>query len=189
MPIPLIVPATPEPQTLDEILDWHSSIVGALVEQRASILKAILQSSGVAPRFVGMTEGEIEARYDADRRELDRLTVLNLVASAEGTVKLDFNRRVQGRLKDSLAIAYRKWNKTLSARKQRRPDFDRGGILDVLRDANVMENHIIREYRECLEARHWVAHGRYWCKPVGVDQLVPDVVFDRADAIIRALPA
>ena len=59
MPIPLIDRETAEPQTLDEIRDWHHGIVDALVEQRASIQHAIRQSSAVAPRFVGMTEGEV----------------------------------------------------------------------------------------------------------------------------------
>ena len=86
MPIPLIDRETAEPQTLDEIRAWHRGIVDALVEQRASIQDAIRQSLVVTPRFVGMTEGEVDAYYDVNRRELDRLTVLNLVASAEGTL-------------------------------------------------------------------------------------------------------
>ncbi len=188
MPIPLIDRVTAEPQTLDEIRDWHRGIVDALVEQRASIQNAIRQSSAVPPRFVGMTEGEVDARYDADRRELDRLTMLNLVASAEGTLKVDYFRRVDKKLKDALSIAYRKWHKTLSKRKQRRPEFDDGGILDELKKAKVMNNNIIGQYRECLRARHWVGHGRYWSKPVEVDRLDPDDVYDRADALLRAMP-
>ncbi|HVB97558.1 MAG TPA: hypothetical protein VNG11_07475 [Chloroflexota bacterium] len=189
MPIPLIVRRTAEPQTLDEIRDWHGGIVDALVEQRASIHYAIRQSAAVAPRFVGMTEGEVDAHYDADRRELDRLTVLNLVASAEGTLKVDYFHRVAKRLKDSLSLAYQKWHKTLSANKQLRPDFDDGGILDVLKETKVMDNNIIGRYRECLRARHWLGHGRYWSKPVEVDRLDPDDVYDRADALLRAMPA
>jgi len=189
MPIPLIDRETAEPQTLDEIRDWHHGIVDALVEQRASIQHAIRQSSAVAPRFVGMTEGEVDAHYDADRRELDRLTVLNLVASAEGTLKVDYFRRVAEKLKDSLSVAYRKWHRTLSTKKQLRPDFDDGGILDVLKKTQVMDNNIIGRYRECLRTRHWVGHGRYWSKPVEVDRLDPDDVYDRADALLRAMPA
>ena len=74
-----------------------------------------------------MTEGDVDAHYDAQRRELDRLTILNLVASAEGTVKVDYFRRVDEKLKDALSLAYRQWHKTLSAKKQLRPDFDDGG--------------------------------------------------------------
>jgi hypothetical protein len=180
---------TSEPQTLDEIRDWHRDIVDALVERRASIQHAIRQSLQVASRFVGMTEGEVDALYDANRRELDRLTVLNLVASAEGTLKLDYSRRVSKKLKDPLSLAYRRWHKTLSKKKKKRPDFDERGILDVLKKTKLIDNHIIARYRECLPARHWVGHGRYWDKPVAVDQLYPDDVYDRANVLLRAMPA
>ena len=165
------------------------AIVDALVEQRTSIQHAIRHGSAVAPRFVGMTEGEVDAHYDADRRELDRLTVLNLVASAEGTLKVDYFRRVAERRKDTLSSRLSEMAQDALPKKQLRPDFDEGGILEVLKETKVMDNNIIGRYRECLRARHWVGHGRYWSKPVEVDQLDPDEVYDRADAMIRAMPA
>lgn len=188
MPVPSADQPSAEPQTLDEILDWHRGVVDALAEQRASVQKAIRTSLPVAPRFVGMTEGDVDGHYDAQRRELDRLTVANLVASAEATIKIDYFRRVGEKLKDKLSAAYRNWHKTLSTKKRRRPDFDEGGILDVLKDVGVMDNHIIGRYRECLRVRHWVGHGRYWAKPAEVDQLDPDEVYDRAEALLRAMP-
>jgi hypothetical protein len=68
-------------------------------------------------------------------------------------------------------------------------DFDDGGILDVLKQSNVMDNNIVGRYRECLRVRHRVGHGRYWAKPVEVDQIDPDGAYTRADAIIRAIPS
>ena len=91
--------------------------------------------------------------------------------------------------KDVLSKAYRKWHKTLSAKKQLRPDFDVGGILEVLKETKMMDNNIIGRFRECLRARHWVGHGRYWSKPAEVDALDPDEVYDRADAVLQAMPA
>lgn len=103
-----------------------------------------------------MTEGEVDAHYDAQRRELDRLTVLNLVASAEAAVTDDFFSRVEHNLKDPLALVYRAWHKTLSARKKRRPDFGGAGILTKLKDANVVDTHLVGQYAECQRARHWL---------------------------------
>lgn len=188
MPIPRINHESAEPQTLDEIRDWHRGIVEAVIDQNASVQHAIREGSAVAPRFVGMTKGDVDAFYDAQRRDLDRLTMLNLVASAEATIKVDYFRRVEDKLKDSLAVAYRTWHKTLSANKQLRPDFDDGGILDVLKQTGVIDNNIIGQFRECLRVRHWVGHGRYWAKPVEVDRLDPEDVYLRADALLRALP-
>ena len=135
-----------------------------------------------------MTESEVDAYFDGQRRELDRLTVLNLVASAEATIKIDYFRRVRGKLKDPLARAYRKWHKTLSGAKQLRPDFDVGGILDVLREGHLPDNTSLGRFRECLRLRHWVGHGRYWDKPVKIDTLDPDEVYDRARALLAIMP-
>jgi hypothetical protein len=184
----MYVPTIPEPQTLDEIMDWHRGIVDALTDQRASVLQAIRQGSA-APRFAVMTEDEVDAHFDFQRRELDRLTMLSLVASVEATIRVDYFRRVKGRkLKDDLSRAYRRWHRDLSKRKKKRPDFDEGGILDVLKKAKVMDNNMIGQYRECLQVRHWVGHGRYWAKPVEVDRLDPVDVYNRGGALMRALP-
>ncbi|HEX4125049.1 MAG TPA: hypothetical protein VHY37_10025 [Tepidisphaeraceae bacterium] len=189
MPVPAFEHEAAERQTLDEIRDWHRGVVEASTDQNASVLHAFREGSAVSPRFVGMTEGDLDAYYDAQMRELDRLTVLNLVACAEAEIKIDYFRRIDRKLKDPLSRAYRKWHKTLSAKKQLRPDFDDGGIIDVLKKAQVMDNNIVGQYRECLRARHWVGHGRYWAKPVEVDRIDPDEAYARADAIIRAIPA
>jgi len=188
MPKRFSVPATAEQQTLDEILHWHGGIVEALLEQRGRVLNAIRVGSAVSSRFVDRTESEVEVHFDAQRRELDRLTVLNLVASAEATITVDYFRCVKGKLKNPLAIAYRIWHKGLSKKKKQRPDFDENGILEVLKATGVMDNNLIGQYRECLRARHWVGHGRRWARPLEVDRLDPEDVYDRADALLRALP-
>lgn len=179
---------TSEPQTLDEIREWYRDMVVALIEWRASLQNAIRQSLPVASRFVGMTEDDIDNRYKARRRGLDRLTLLNLVASAEGSLKLDYFRRVKKKLKDPLSRAYRKWHKGLSLKKKQRPDFDEPGILDELKKTKLIDNQLIGRFRECLQARHWVGHGRYWDKPTAVDMLDPDDAYERADALLNAMP-
>jgi hypothetical protein len=188
MPLPL--PATTaELQTLDDIRDWYRGIVEAIGDQRASVQRAIGQGAVVASRFVGMTVEDVDAHCDDQQRELERLTVLNLVASAEASIMVDYFRRVRKKKReDLLSQAYQAWNRSLSAMKRRRPDFDEGGILDVLKRTKVMDNHIVGRYRECLRARHWLGHGRYWDKPVEVDLLDPDAVYDRADALLKAMP-
>lgn len=188
MPLPSIDDRTGERQTLDEIRDWHRGMVESILNHRASVQQAIRSASPVAPRFVSMTEDDVEDYFDAQRLELDRLTVLNFVASAEATIRVDYFRRVGEKLKDPLARAYQAWHRTLSATKQLRPDFDEDGILDVLKETKVMNNNIIGQYRECLRPRHWMGHGRYWAKPVEVDRFDPDEVYARATALLQAIP-
>jgi len=190
MPLPLS-PTTAEQQTLDEIRDWHDSLVEALLDRRAAVQHAILTGATVAPRFVGMTEADVESHYDADREELDRLTILNLVASAEASIMDDYIRRIRGRLKDPLARAYQVSHKGLSSRDQLRPPFDGRprSVLWTLDETKLVNNHVIREYRECRPARHWFGHGRNWDKPTAVDRFDPEDVFVRAIALLTAMPA
>lgn len=188
MPLPPIDPNIGERQTLDEIRDWYRGMYESLVDQRTAVLHAVQNGTPVAARFVGLNQAELDAYFDAQRQELDRLTMLNLVASAEASIKDDFVHRVRKQLKDSLSRAYQKWYKELPAAKKQRPDFDQGGILEVLKAAQVMDNHIIGAYRECLRPRHWVGHGRNWDTPVEIDQLDPDDVYDRCTALLKAIP-
>jgi hypothetical protein len=188
VPLPPIDPDIGERQTLDEIRDWYRGMVEALVDQRAAVLQAVQNGTPVAPRFIGLNQAGLEAYFDAQRQELDRLTMLNLVASAEASIKDDYFHRVRRQLKDQLSRAYQQWYDDLAAGKKHRPDFDEGGILEVLKGAHVMNNHIVGEYRECLRPRHWVGHGRNWNTPVGIDRLDPDDVYDRCNALLAAIP-
>jgi hypothetical protein len=188
MPLPSHDDRSGERQSLDLIIDWHRGIVKSLVLHRITIQHAIRTGGSVGARFVSMTDDEALEYFDAQRRELNLLTVLNLVASTEASIRIDYFRRVRGRFKDTLALAYRAWHKELSASKQLRPDFDEGGILEVLKGCNVMDNNIVGQYRECLRPRHWVGHGRYWARPVEADRFDPDDVYARASALLEAMP-
>jgi hypothetical protein len=187
MPIPRLDDPTSEPQTLAEILDWRASVAQALLDQRASLVASIRRGEPIASPFFGMTESELNSRYHMLRREIDRLATLSLVASAEATIRLDFYRRIKDRSRDPLSLAYRDWFATLSPRKQLRPDFDEGGILDIVKATRVVDNHLVGRFRECPRARNWIGHGRFWAKPAEIDRLDPIDVHVRADTLINAL--
>ncbi len=191
MPLPRLGHPTAAPQTLADIRAWHLGVLNALDDQRTAAVAAVQAGVPPAEHFVGMTEDEAEAYHRFQTQELDRLTVLNLVASAEAEVKVFFFRRMNrraGKWKDTLSKFLRSWWVGLSARKQSQPNFDEDGILDRLKEAGVLPGHVLREFRECLKYRHWVAHGRWSVRPPSVDQLDPDDVFERATALIQALP-
>jgi len=188
MPLPPLESDTAERQTLDEIRDWYRGILDALIEQRANVQHAMTTGASLKPQFFGWTYTELDEYYDAQRRELDRLTAMNLVASMEATIRVDYARRVAEKLTDKLSLCYRAWHATLSEGKQALPDFDEAGILERLKEAHVMDNNIVGRYRECLRPRHWVGHGRYWAKHADVDRLVPDIVHARCAELMNALP-
>jgi|SRR6185437_5738944 len=177
-----------ERQTLDWIVAWHSSMADALIDRRASVQLAIETGTPVAPRFTGMTPAEVDDHYDEQRRELDRLTMLNLVASAEASITDDYFRRIELKLKDRLSRDYRAWYKGLSNKKKDQPPFDEAGILNQLKRSMVVDNNVVGQFRQCLRVRHWVGHGRRWSKPLEVENFDPDDVYDRANALLNALP-
>lgn len=179
-----------ERQTLDEIFDWYLGMTESLVAHRAVVRDALLSTPATPePRFVFFTEAEVDQYFAEQKGELDRLTCVNLVGSAEGSIRLDFARRVIGKLTDPLSGSYQAWYATLSAGKQAHPDFDDNGILERLKDAKVLDNNLVGRFRECLKPRHWVAHGRYWAKHANVDRLTPDLVLQRASDLLSALSA
>lgn len=81
MPLPTVDQDTGEPQTLNEIRDWYRGVADALIHQRATLHATIRAASFDATLFTYMTEREIDESYDQQQRELERLTILNLVAS------------------------------------------------------------------------------------------------------------
>jgi len=107
-----------ERQTLDWIRDWHQSTAAALVAYRASVHMALQTGSAISPLWADLTPAEVDARYDDLRRELDRLTMLNLVTSGEASITDDYFRRIEKKLRDKLSKVYRKWYKKLSEEEE-----------------------------------------------------------------------
>lgn len=188
MPVPSIDHETSGPQTLDEIREWHRDVANALrgpARIRSTCNRGCFEcrppiyrnDGGGRRHLVRRPTARAGSTYNAQSRR-----------KHEATIKVDYFRRVGQRLKDPLARAYRAWHKGLSGTKQLHPDFDEGGILTVLKQSNLVDNNIVGRYRECLRLRHWIAHGRLWTRPVEVERLDPDDVYDRAGALLRAMP-
>lgn len=189
MPLLSVEHPQSERQTLDEIYDWYVGMTDSLVAHRAIVRATLLNGTAPEPRFFGFSEVDVDRYFSGQQSELDRLTCVNLVGSAEGSIRLDFARRVIGLLADPLARSYQAWYAALPSGKQDRPDFDENGILERLKDSKVLaSNDIVGRFRECLKPRHWVAHGRYWAKHASVDRLTPAMVFKRARDLLNALP-
>src|SRR5258708_34677092 len=104
-----------------------------------------------------------------------------LIATAEAILRLDFNRRTAGRLKDPLA---RRFRLARAARGDKiRLDED---ILVNISQAFGMKL-VVGDFRGVLNLRHWLAHGRDWNPKIG-RRYTPDDVFEVSKRPGDALP-
>lgn len=115
-------------------------------------------------------------------KELELNAVFMLLSSMEALFRIDFNIRVNQKLKDELSKEFRNIYKT----KQSRVSLEE----DIL---NIWQTHfrelklIISEYKSALHYRHWLAHGRYWEPKLG-RKYDFDSVYILASSIINNLP-
>lgn len=178
----------PSPQSIDDIRDWYEGIVESLVLHRAFV-HAALRSGGTAePRFVGMSAGDVDAFFIAQRQNLDQLTIINLVASAEAELRKDYKKRVESNFKDALSKAYVYFHRSLGSTQRARPPFDGGGVLEHLKQSGTVAAHLVTNFRDVLRLRHWIAHGRYWSQPLANAVYIPDDVYRTITALLTALP-
>ena len=135
----------------------------------------------LAARFLGSTASEVDQTFESQRVELELLTMLVLLTTAEAILRIDFQERVQKRLKDTLSRKYREiWR----IRK------DRVRLDDDLLSALMKEADppsVVSEFRAALKLRNWLAHGRHWQPKLGRNYSAGHV-FDICTAIVTALP-
>lgn len=137
-----------------------------------------------ASRFYGLREDQLERRLELARTELDRATMMMVLASFEATIRTDARDRIDSRTKDGVGREFR--------RQQLEPERER--LLDLL---EVWERHASinsqtkSTVRSLLKHRHWLAHGRYWTDKSAI-KLTPEdaqaVLEDYADALRQLCP-
>jgi hypothetical protein len=178
----------PQQQSIDEIRDWYEGVVESLLRHRAAIHEALRNQTPAEPRFVGMDADDVDAFFGAQRSNLDQLTIMNLVASAEAELRKDYGDRVAHHYKDILSRTYAAFHRTLSPSQKARPPFDGGGILEQLKQSGAVPAHLVTNFRDALRLRHWIAHGRYWTQPLAHAAYIPDDVYRTIFALASALP-
>lgn len=114
-------------------------------------------------------------------KELELNAIFMLLSSVEALFRIDFNIRVNKKLKDELSREFRDIYKN----KQKRISLNED-ILKTWQSNFVSFESIITKYKETLKYRHWLAHGRYW-EPK-FQKYDFDSVYIVADSIISNLP-
>ena len=162
--------------------DWFEFQSEMLAAARSRALHGHAPA-GPAPfeqRLLGLTPEEAAPFFEAQKRHLDLLCMLDLLTTTEAILRVDFWKRVEQKKKDPLSRRYRE----LSRRKRSlRLDDD---ILEALKDAGVRPQSI-SDFRGALKLRHWLAHGRYWHPRLGRDS-APHEIWEMARPPLAAIP-
>jgi|WetSurMetagenome_2_1015567.scaffolds.fasta_scaffold25643_4 hypothetical protein len=175
----------PQNRDIQQVLKWYR-FQAELVNQERVFALAALQNSNLQPgaKYFGYTQNEIDHLFDFQRDELDYLAMLNLMASAEAAVRIDYDERVRNKGKNAISLQFRKINKALAKKKANvRLEED---VLDIW-SANVHKaRKPVSDFKGALGLRHWLAHGRWWENPrMGRRRYTPGDVFDIANKLLR----
>jgi hypothetical protein len=167
--------------SLSEIWQWYQHEDKALDDYQAKIIKANVSGVNV-PDFFGMAKDEIIEYFSWQKEELDRLVSLNLIASAEASLRIDYLTRVYERRKDILSREFRNLYKQKGTRASLEDD-----ILKTWKQQHPTSKSAIGHFIGTLNLRHWLAHGRYWIPKFG-RQYNPKDVFEIAENLFDVLP-
>lgn len=174
---------------INHVWAWFEYQVALIAESRASVLRAV--SSAPHPtehslrshevRFIGCTAGEVEEFFDAQRGQLELVTMFEILATTEAILRMEVKTRIAARKRDSLSKRFRRLYKVKGDRIRLHED-----ILVAMKEEGVSPT-AVAAFRAALNLRHWLAHGRHWHPKLGRGY-APTDVFDIARDLIDTIP-
>ncbi|MGO8856702.1 MAG: hypothetical protein ACLQO1_13475 [Steroidobacteraceae bacterium] len=191
-----------DPATLDpgDVLNWFDLCSDGLAreEQEARLLGSASELPVLLLDVLGLgaSREDVAGYFTASRQELELAAVLTLTAAAEARIRLDAALRLQNM--DDLAKRLRLLRS--NARTEWHiPLYEEGivdawklyirSLTDLLRVDRARLLTAIGRFKNLLNIRHWVAHGRYWQLQRGMEHYSPadaaGIVVELYDALRR----
>ena len=168
-----------EEYTIQEVLEWYGLQQQAIGHERVRVLHDLHAGAAAADsRFFGMTPDEIDDFFELHRAHLDDLVMLDMLASPEAAIRIDFLSRVKNRGKDPVSRRFRALRKV----REDRISLDEH-ILDAWSKLAAEARGAVGDFRGALRLRHWRAHGRYWNPKLGRNY-TPSDVYDISSALV-----
>ena len=130
-----------------------------------------------------MTSDDLAELFREQRERLDMVVMLELLATAEGALRTDFQGRVDRREKDPVSRRFRELSKKYSYRIQLEEH-----ILDTWKELDPRTKNAVGNFKAALRLRHWLAHGRHWTPRLGRSYR-PNDIFDIAMELLNAVGA
>jgi hypothetical protein len=143
-------------QSLIVIWQWYEDIQAALNSYQRDILNALFQGKFVNEPFLFMTKEEVLNYFAQQKTELEYLVSLNIMASVEAAIRIDYLKRVYARKKDSVSRRFRELHKEKGVKASLEED-----ILKIWKQEQLSCKTAIDNFQNATKLRHWLAHGRY----------------------------
>lgn len=171
---------------IDRVWAWFEYQTALIGAARANILGRLGSSAEEQTwgphemRFISLTRNEVEEFFELQRRQLELLTMFEILATTEAILRIEVQTRAAQRKKDPLSRLFRKLHKAKGDRVRLDED-----ILSAMKGAGGSPN-VIGAFRGALKLRHWLAHGRHWHPKLGRGYS-PSDVFDISQALINSI--
>lgn len=163
------------------IWQWYEDIQAALNSYQRDILNALFQGKFVNEPFLFMTKEEVLNYFAQQKTELEYLVSLNIMASVEATIRIDYLKRVYARKKDSVSRRFRELHKEKGVKASLEED-----ILKIWKQEQLSCKTAIDNFQNATRLRHWLAHGRYWTPKRGKSYNL-NTIFDIAQQLLNEL--
>jgi hypothetical protein len=120
------------------------------------------RSAAFCAQFATASAAEIAEALAQTLREIERTSILSLLAAIEAAFRVDYFERVYLKRKDPVSRACR----ALHARKAQAVKLDEDLLTLWLHHGQAAKG-FIADLRSAFHVRHWLAHGRYWSPRLG----------------------
>jgi hypothetical protein len=153
-----------EQLSLMKIWTWYEETEQALDIYQQEVTHVLVSGKSVSETFSGMTRKDLNQYFFQHKKELEQLVSLNLMASAEASLRLDYLTRVlRGQIKKNKID--RKFQELYNQKGNRASLRD--DILEMWKTVHPECTNSVSDFRGALNVRDWLAHGRYWTPNFG----------------------
>lgn len=96
-----------ETVSISYVWKWYQDIKSAIIHYETKVIRDLLSGEEVSRSFWGMTPTEITGYFSEHKIELENLVNLEIIASAEAAIRIDYLTRVYKRQKDGVSRGLR----------------------------------------------------------------------------------
>jgi hypothetical protein len=153
-----------EELSLIRIWEWYEETEQAINLYQQEVINGLISGKRVSETFSSMTRKEVKQYFSDHKKELEHIVSLNIIASTEASLRVDYLRRAlrgkrkKNKIDNKFKELYEKKGTRVSLRDE---------ILEAWKEVHPDCTEAIGDFRGALNVRDWLAHGRYWIPRFG----------------------